>query len=144
MNDAMSKADQHAVINDGLAIGCIQLGVTGITPNKQYLDMAFSHALRDFPVRNRFLQVRPDSIHGILHGNPRRKLAHVVWQRGDKWWWPDFTRGFDADEADELADLIERVHHIQAGVWRAFGRLFVESLRGPERRGIKTMCQLED
>ncbi|MFY1596016.1 hypothetical protein [Micromonospora sp. WMMD737] len=135
----LTDADQLNLVGDGLAVGCLDLGVTAITTNTQTLDQSFRHAWRNFPLAAKaFPHVKASlarcDIQRILRDSPRRKGARVEWHQSTVWWEPHLRASYD--DIDEVAESIADLDGIPRDQWLQLARPFVDKL-GDEciRRG---------
>lgn len=133
----LSKADQQTLVGDGLAIGCLDIGITGLTAKKTELELSFNHAWRNFPLASTvFRQVHGDiertDILAIFHKSPRRRSGRVTWEQNGPWWEFDL----DVEDVEDVAGVISDVYGVGRDAWTTFTRSLAERL-GEEniRRG---------
>ncbi|MFI1194114.1 hypothetical protein ACH4T9_12765 [Micromonospora sp. NPDC020750] len=130
MTGKLTKADQYTVIGDGLAVGCLDLAVTGLTSRKLELELAFNHAWRNFPLATRFPQVKADltrcDILTILNDSPRRRWSRVSWIQNRAWWEPQLPDSHD--DAGEVAESIASLYGISREQWTGLARPLVDRL----------------
>jgi hypothetical protein len=65
----LSKAEQEIAVAEGLAVGCLALGVAAVTANKQALESAFRHAWRGWSETYRF-----PAVHATVPRNDIRQI----------------------------------------------------------------------
>lgn len=77
-----SRAAQHKIVGEGLAVGLLALGVEAITINEALVESAFERAWRNWTGRSRFPAVRTGStgtdIVGIVRSSARRRGPHIA------------------------------------------------------------------
>lgn len=131
MPQKLTEANQLNIVGDGLAIGCLDHGVTAITANRQALDHAFRKAWRDFPLAaSLFPSIKASlarcDIHKILSGSQRRKQSSVDWLQNGAWWEPSLRGLYDT--IDEVAEEITDLHGIDRSQWTRLAKPFIDTL----------------
>lgn len=59
MTSGMTKAMQETTVGEGLALGCLSLGIIAVTSNKMDVEFAFGRAWRNWPQADRFRSYTP-------------------------------------------------------------------------------------
>ncbi|GAB3049616.1 hypothetical protein GCM10027053_05460 [Intrasporangium mesophilum] len=54
----LTKDQQRRLVAEGLAIGCVALGVQAVSANKLSVEFALSHAMRHWSIAERFPALR--------------------------------------------------------------------------------------
>jgi hypothetical protein len=79
---ARTKAAQETAVDEGLALGCVALGVGAVMGSKMDIELAFVRAWNDWPYRSEFPVVRADihrnSLLGLLRASSGRRSAHLT------------------------------------------------------------------
>jgi hypothetical protein len=80
--EVITKAGQHKIVGEGLAVGLVALGVDAVTINERIVESAFGRAWQKWTCNPRFPQVRADvernDIVGIVRGSARRLGPHMA------------------------------------------------------------------
>jgi hypothetical protein len=132
-SSSMTKATQETAVGEGLAVGCLALGVTGVSSARVDVNLSFSHAWRNWPPARVFTVVKAsldrNDIRRILHGSANRRWSMVAaWECG-RWHEPDLRSDWTIEEAGEsLADNTG----VGLDAWTELARVFVERL-GPDK-----------
>lgn len=125
----LSKFDQHRALEEGLALGCLAIGIDAFTSNKQAVEMAFGGAWRSWAWICEFpdvvaTQTRCEILH-ILGRSPTRFAPTMVeWQRGRECL-PSIR---DNRELKELALALEESCGVPLEGWIDLANAFVERL----------------
>jgi hypothetical protein len=79
VSGVLTTVQQHTEIGEGLAVGCLVLGITATTSQPEPLDAAFARALPGWAWASRYPTVRrePD-LAGILRSSARRRFSRVA------------------------------------------------------------------
>lgn len=132
----LTKAQQETAVGEGLAVGCLALGITAVTSNKMAVEFAFIRAWREwawallFPVvhashgRNDLLR--------ILCASPRRRGAFVAEWSSEGTWVPLLRGGLNVDEA---GDLLQGSTGVPPIGWTDLAQAFVDDLGTNEVHG---------
>jgi hypothetical protein len=124
----MTKATQETAVGEGLAVGCLALGVTGVTSARVDVDLSFSHAWRNWPSAHIFPVVKAsldrNDLRRILHDSANRRWSMLAaWECG-RWYEPYLRSDWTEEAGESLAD--------NTGVgledWTELARLFIERL----------------
>lgn len=80
-----SKAQQQTTVGEGLAVGCLALGVVGVTTEKMAVEFAFRKAWRSWAYAVRFPVInagpsRDDIVHVIGDSAERRSPYAAAWE----------------------------------------------------------------
>jgi hypothetical protein len=126
----LTQADQYGTVGDGLAVGCHDLGIVGLTSATTELELSFNHAWRRFPLADTtFRQVNATlsrcDLLTILSKSPGRRWSHVDWHQHGPWWQPE-PRG--AIDYDDVADMIAGSSGVPRGQWRDLVEAFAGRL----------------
>lgn len=125
-----SKAGQETAVGQGLAVGCLALGVVAVTANKLTLELAFERAWRDWPSAGLFPVVRAslerNDLPGILRDSAGRRGGGIAWWACGREWVPVLGAGFD--DAREAGDALETGTDVPVGDWRMLARDLVAAL----------------
>ncbi|MFI7511462.1 hypothetical protein ACIBSS_32100 [Micromonospora aurantiaca] len=126
----LTQADQYGTVGDGLALGCHDIGIAGITASKLELELSFNHAWRNFPPAARtFPQVNATlarcDILTILRKSSGRKWSIVEWHQHGPWWQPE-PRGIL--DYDDIAEMIAGSSGVSRDQWRDMVEAFAGRL----------------
>ncbi len=131
--DRRTTAQQETMLGQGLAVGCLSLGVTAVTSDKAVVEESFTRTWEHWPLASIFpsIQFTEDSqnLVGILAGSAGRRrhdMAH--WscegdlhpQLGPQW------------SLEEAGDVLDRVTGVPHSAWTELADAFVHRL-GSER-----------
>jgi hypothetical protein len=126
-NNQLSKAGQQTAVGEGLAIGCLALGVKAVTSQKMAVELAFGHAWSKWSWNSSFPAINAtlprNDILTILRSSTRRRgsfLAH--WLCGKEL--EPVLR--DDAEPDELAEALGESSGVPLVGWITLARTFVE------------------
>ncbi len=125
----LSRAGQHKVVGEGLAVAMLGLGVEAVTINEQVVESAFSRGWQKWTCRSRFPQVRTDvarnDIVGILRGSARRLGPHVADWSCEGQYVPLLRVALPIEEAGAAVGEQSGVSYSQ---WLELGTAFVDQL----------------
>lgn len=126
MPTQMTKAAQQTYVGEGLAIGCLALGVVAIVSDKMDVEFSFRHAWRNWSHASRFPQVRAsaerDDIMRILDSSLGRRGAHLA-----QWvvTGPEFEPSLRQDwEFDEFREHLAEFSGVGLDGWVDLARTF--------------------
>jgi hypothetical protein len=108
----LTKTQQEKVLDSGLALGAIMLGVECVDGKKMNLELDFRTAWRKWPYAFYLPQVKADDVLHILRKSHKRLGTRVASWEGA---WP-FTPVAEDWSFDELATVIHEA--IPALAWR--------------------------
>ena len=102
----MTRARELGEVGEGLAVGCLSIGVVGVTGSKLPLEFAFGWAWRSWTSAGRFRHVRADfdrnDIMRLLGKADRRQAWIATWVVDDGLWAPRLRHPRELEEAAEL------------------------------------------
>lgn len=144
---ALSRARQETAVGQGLAVGCLALGVVAVTANKLTLELAFERAWRDWPSAGLFPVVRAslerNDLPRILRDSAGRRGGGIAWWECGREWVPVLGKGFD--DAREAGDALETGTDVPLGDWRLLARDFTAALgQGHVRTDPPAAVELDD
>jgi hypothetical protein len=101
-----TKATDHTDVGQGLAVGCLALGVTAVTSGSQALEFAFGRAWRGWPRARDFRFVHADIARNdivlILRRSARRRPPLLAAWELKRWATPYLFEGTTLADAEEL------------------------------------------
>ena len=127
--DRLTKAQQETAVGEGLAVGCLAIGVIAVTSEKMAVELAFVRAWREwawsspFPVIHA-THARNDLLR-ILHASPRRRGSVLAGWSSDREHQPYLPVDWGVDEAGES---LESWTGVPLQGWVELARAFVEDL----------------
>jgi len=129
----LTKVDQETAVGQGLAVGCLALGVTAVTSKKMSVEFAFIRAWRDWTWAPRFPRIRADlernDILRIIHASPRRRGGYIAeWSVGRDL--EPLLRG-DRD-VDEAGTQLEIASGVPLSGWVELARTFTNDFNKAE------------
>lgn len=142
-----SKAGQETAVGQGLAVGCLALGVVAIAASKFDVERAFERAWREWPSAGLFPVVRAslerNDLPRILRDSAGRRGGGIAWWNCGREWVPVLGEGFD--DAREAGDALETGTDVLLGDWRVLARDLVSAL-GEDlvRRDALVAVELDD
>jgi diphthamide biosynthesis methyltransferase len=81
-SSSMTKATQETAVGEGLAVGCLALGVTGVSSARVDVNLSLSHAWRNWPPARVFTVVKASldrkDTRRILHDSANRRWSMVA------------------------------------------------------------------
>ncbi|MFC6021838.1 hypothetical protein ACFP2T_37460 [Plantactinospora solaniradicis] len=122
---------QETLVGEGLAAGCLSLGVSAVTTDFQRLNSSFARTWPAFPPAGTMFRgikatlVRND-IRRILDMSSERRSHNAAWENRGAWWVPYISQ--DGWKPDDVTDLIAEGHGIPAGLWTSLAEAFVTAL----------------
>jgi hypothetical protein len=126
----MTKAQQETAVGEGLAVGCLALGIASVTSNKMDVEFAFRHAWRDwqwaylFPVVH--ASISRNDLLRIVRASPRRRGAIVAeWDMG-RVLTPILN--FDDESLKGAGALLETSTGVPFQGWLSLARAFTDDL----------------
>ncbi|MGV8912488.1 MAG: hypothetical protein ACOH14_07720 [Rhodoglobus sp.] len=125
MAQKMTKDQQWKTVAEGLALGCLLLGVDTLTANKMRVQFAFAHAWRAWSRSSAFPSVSPRDFYIYVSKSSRRIGVSAAWNWGGELV-PYLTiEGWDAVESLEVFAEAEM---ISAEDWQSLARSFIDEL----------------
>jgi hypothetical protein len=130
----MTQVEELTSIGQGLAAGCLAIGVRAVTSTKMTVEFAFIHAWRDWAYSSRFPKVRADQTRNdiyyqIIGRSERRNGGHLAaWDVG-RWLEPYFHGQWTVDDA---ADLMPTYTGVPWDGWLELAKLFVAGFSDDE------------
>ncbi|MEO8136172.1 MAG: hypothetical protein ABI831_19625 [Betaproteobacteria bacterium] len=125
----LTKAKQETAVGQGLAVGCLALGVTAVTSKKMSVEMAFIRAWRDWPQARHFPTIRADlernDILPIIHDSPRRRGGYIAEWAVGRTLEPLLRGDWDVDEAGAQLEIASDV---PLEGWIELARAFTDDL----------------
>lgn len=125
----LSKAMQETAVGEGLALGCVALGVDAIEGSKMDLELAFRHAWRAWPCRSTFPQVHADAerddLLRILNKSEGRRSAHLSGWASQ---WPFVPYVAEAWTVEDVAEILQGSTGVPFAGWIELARSFVDDL----------------
>lgn len=129
MTTTLSKARQHIAVGEGLALGCLAVGVTEVMGEKMDIEFAFRHAWRRWPHARAFPAVhagpqRDDLLH-ILDRSEGRRSAHLTgWSSS----WPFVPYLAEHWSIEDTAEILAGSSGVPLAGWVDLARTFVDRL----------------
>ncbi len=127
MTTALSKAKQGTIVAEGLALGCVALGVDLVPGSKVDLEFAFRRAWRAWPYRSAFPAVRADverdDLLSLLRKSEGRRSAHLTGWSSE---WPFRPYKLDNWTAEDVADLL--LGDVPLAGWKHLASTFLADL----------------
>jgi len=125
---ALTKVGQETAIGEGLALGCLRLGVVGVSADEPAVDAAFAHAWRNWSEAQFFDSVNAaadrNDISRILDRSERRRHAiYAAWSCGPTL--RPYVRDWTLDEV--AAGLLETTL-VTGDQWEELARDFTAQL----------------
>lgn len=128
-----TKATDQTDIGQGLAVGCLVLGVTAVTSGKQALEFAFRRAWRDWPHAREFRFVHADIARNdivlILRKSARRRGAYLGAWELERWARPYLAEGTTLAAAEEL---LPEWTGVPWSSWLELAEAFTAEFKGDE------------
>ena len=123
-----TPAGQETAIGEGLALGCLRLGVVGFSAGDLAVDAAFVLAWQEWSEAQFFPAVRASperiDIRRVLRSSEKRRYeVRAAWSCGDAY--RPYVRGWTLDEV--AAGLLETVL-VTGQQWEALARSFTVHL----------------
>ncbi len=129
MATALSKAQQGTTVGEGLALGCVALGVDLVEGSKVDLEFAFRRAWRGWPYRFNFPAVRADvgrdDLLSLLDKSEGRRSAHLT---GWSSQWPFQPYKLGNWTVEDVADLLPG--GVPLAGWKHLASTFLAELVG--------------
>lgn len=129
----LSRAGQHKLVGEGLAVGLLALRVEAFTINRQLVESAFEHAWHGWTCGYRFPQVRADAVRndivGILRSSSRRKGPQIANWFTEGQYAPRLCAGWTLDKAGPAVGRPARVTQRQ---WIELAKAYVSQLNEGE------------
>lgn len=120
-----SKARQHTVVGEGLALGCVAAGLSEFNEQKLSIQLSLEQAWRDWPYRDHFPAVHEgidrNDLLGIIRRSPRRLGPHVAGWAGE---WPFLPYVEEGLELSEAGDILQEQCGVPLAGWRALAEHF--------------------
>lgn len=116
----LSKAVQQTVVGEGLAAGCLRIGVIGVPASSAELDAGFRRAWAKFAyAETTFPAIKAtlarNDVQTILSMSSRRHSAVAVWHDQGAWWSPEVTQ---TDwTPDDVVDHLSEVYEVTPTAW---------------------------
>lgn len=125
MPQTMTKDNQWKTTIQGLALGCLVIGVDELPGKKMNAEFAFSRAWRSWTHAAVFPSVSPDDFFIYLGKSSRRNGAFGAWNWGQALEPYVAIEGWEPDEALEaFADE----KSVPSEAWAALARMFIDDL----------------
>lgn len=125
----LSKAMQETAVGEGLALGCVALGVDAIGGSKIDLEFAFRHAWRAWPYRSTFPVVHADAdrddLLRILNKSEGRRSAHLSGWASQ---WPFVPYVAETWTVEDVAEILQSSTGVPFAGWIELARTFVDDL----------------
>ncbi|MBF0686965.1 MAG: hypothetical protein IR158_04255 [Cellulomonas sp.] len=126
-----TRVNQLTNLGQGLAVGCLALGVTAITRTKMTIEFAFGHAWRPWLYSRRFPQVRADRRNDIyfeiIGRSERRQGATIAaWDLHGEVGVEPYLKG--AWTLDDAQDLMPTYTGVPWSGWLDLAERFVGDL----------------
>ena len=104
-----SKARQHTIVGEGLALACVAAGLPEFNGHKMTIQLSLQQAWRDWPYRARFPAVHEgierNDLLGIIARSPRRRSQPGVAGWNGEWpFLPYVDADLDLDQAGEALE----------------------------------------
>lgn len=127
----LSQAVQQTVVGEGLAAGCLQIGVTAITTSPLALDSSFRRAWSGFPLAATTFNLIKASmsrndIQRILRTSSQHKVHVAAWDNEGAWWKPYLVHNYWT--AQDVTEHLRESYGIAEEVWPPLAFTFVEAL----------------
>ncbi|MFI6029573.1 hypothetical protein [Amycolatopsis magusensis] len=126
-----TPAHQQTCVGEGLALGCLALGVTEIPSESFRIRLAFQRAWRKWPLNHHFPQIRADlgrsDILTILRKSPRRRSPLAAWARGRTL--NPYLTG-TVPSLDDAAEILAVSSGVALAAWMQLARDFTSDLDG--------------
>ncbi|MCD2197885.1 hypothetical protein LQ327_31400 [Actinomycetospora endophytica] len=79
MSGALTMVQQHTELGEGLAVGCLVVGVSATTTEREPLAAAFAGAVQGWSWASRYPSVlREPDLAGILGSSERRRFSRIA------------------------------------------------------------------
>jgi hypothetical protein len=130
MASNLTKDQQVRMVCDGLALGTMALGVTGLANNKFSVEMSLADAWRTWPESRRFPSIanfEPENTIWLgMYKSASRKWTHAAWDFDGPWVSPFLLRqGWDSSEA---LGRVESDSGVTSEAWTELARLVVDGM----------------
>ncbi|MGB6161548.1 MAG: hypothetical protein WCF33_21580 [Pseudonocardiaceae bacterium] len=127
--DRLTKAQQETSVGEGLAVGCLAIGVLAVTSEKMAVELAFVRAWRKWAWSSRFPTIHAtharNDLLRILHDSPRRRRSVLAEWSSDHMYQPYLREDWEVEEASES---LESWTGVPLRGWVELARAFVEDL----------------
>jgi hypothetical protein len=129
----LSKVQQQKAVGEGLAVGCLTLGLTQLPSEKLNVELSFRHAWRSWRPAHNFPSVqagptRDDIYYQILHKSAHRRGAIAFWEV-DRTIRPLLSDDLDLES---VANLLVGFYGISEERWVDLAREFSQRLSRDE------------
>lgn len=136
--DRLTKAQQETSVGEGLAVGCLTIGVVAVTSKKMEVEFAFIRAWRGWAWSSHFPAVHAtharNDLLRILHASPRRRGPVLAEWSSDREYQPYLREGWEVAEAGKS---LESWTGVPLQDWAELARTFAEDLgKANVRRNI--------
>ena len=130
MSYRMTTVQQQVAVGEGLAIGCLDLGVSAVTSSKMAVELAFQRASPGWPRSSAFPSIhaslpRNDFL-TIVHKSQNRRGPIVAAWSCERTLTPYLT--MDGWTIEDAADLLQESCGVPLRDWTDLARRFVEDL----------------
>jgi hypothetical protein len=120
---------QETVVGEGLALGCLSLGISAVTANKMSVESAFGRAWRSWPQAYLFRAVhasiaRNDLLRIVARSTRRRGVVIASWDVG-RVLEPILEWG---DTVEEAGELLAENSGLPFSEWIALAKAFTDHL----------------
>ncbi|WP_019873209.1 hypothetical protein [Sporichthya polymorpha] len=131
MAGAPTAVQQQTTVGEGLAVGCLAIGVTSVTARKLTLELAFSRAWRDWHPAREFLAIcttlaRNDIVTILSRSERRRGPVWAAWTLDRGLYVPYLTQDWTVEET---ADELESSCGVGREDWKDLAGSFVHALQ---------------
>jgi hypothetical protein len=125
----LSRANQETAVGEGLALGCVALGVESFNAAKMTIEFAFVRAWRDWSYRSHFPAVRADlrrnDLLRIISKSPRRRSAHLTGWASE---WPFVPFISESWNIEDVAEMLEEQTEVPLRGWIDLAQPFLDQL----------------
>jgi hypothetical protein len=127
-----TKARQQTIVGEGLALGCVGVGLVEFSDHKMTIELSLEQAWRDWQYRDFFpavhVGIARNDLLGIVHRSPRRRGPRVAGWAGE---WPFLPYVEDGLELAEAGDVLEGESGVPLSGWLQLANTFRARLLGP-------------
>ncbi|MDD9206360.1 hypothetical protein PU560_07750 [Georgenia sp. 10Sc9-8] len=132
----MTRAQDLTAVGEGLAAGCLSLGVTEVTPERTAVERAFCAAWRAWPYAHRFSSVqasetRNDIVQQVIRRSERCRLSYLAGWHVNGALVPYLRRNWSLEDLEEL---LEEHTAVPWSGWQRLAELFIDNLASGQYR----------
>ena len=135
VREKMTKTQQQKAVGQGLAVGCLSLGVTEVPYNKMGIYFAFGHAWSEWPWSSRFPSINAslqrNDLVNILHESAGRSGVVVAAWQIERTLKPYLNNDWDVAEA---AEMIGEWYEVPSDGWMQLAKSFLDRLNRTPRQ----------